>query len=168
MDLLEPKFLYVGDHNTYSSTWNTDFELFGVGCGLPSIVYIDTESDESEIIEVGRCYIGFEWGTPWLYISGFEIAKPYRGQGYARDFFDEIKRFAKSRGFSYLWLNPREDRNGDSPVRDFWVHLGGVPVTDVCTTRFVPRMLVDSHHRESLVFDLTIGQPTEAPLGGTV
>lgn len=152
MDLLAPKLLYVGDNNTYSSVHNVDFELIHGRNGLPSIVYIDVESDESEVVEVGRCIVGCRWGTPWLYIPEFEIAKPYRGRGYGASFFNEVKRFAKHKDFSYIWIRPKEN---DEQVRKFWVSQGGT--SDVGSeAHLVPR----NFDRKCLAFDLNADDRT--------
>ena len=64
----------------------------------------------------------------------------------------ELKRFAKNHGFSYIWLDPR-----DNGARKFWMKQGGVPVNDLGYIGLTPADLDDEH----LVFDLNADDTTQ-------
>ena len=140
----ELEFLYLGDDNKFSDDCDNNFELITKRFNRsPSIVYIDRVSNESKVTEIGRCVIGDNWATPWLYIPLFEIAKPYRGQGYGKGFFYELMDFAQWKGFSYLWLNPK-DTDKSSSI-EFWRRMGGVGFDELGSVRFIPRQLDRKH-----------------------
>lgn len=107
----------------------------------------ECDCEKETLVEVGRCEIGPQWGTPWLWVNAFEIADDYRLNGYGETFFKELKRFAKNHGFLYIWLNSRDDS-----AREFWIKQGGVPVSDLDNIYLVPPDL-DGRH---LVFDLNV------------
>lgn len=161
--------MFLGDYNTYSSEFNDGFELINRSDHLPSVIYVDRfcnadscetdgcwgDCDKAVEVEIGRCNIGYNWGTPWLYISDFEIMKKHRREGYGTAFFNDLKQFARNRGFSYIWLNPKREDGGVS--RSFWEHMGGVHVTDMNDISNMPDQLTRPHSN-SLVFDLDINK----------
>lgn len=163
------RFVYLGEDRNYNSEFENNFELARTKSGrLPAAVYLgrfcnysdcdlhecinDSDCDVDEV-EIGRCGIGSQWGTPWLYIADFEIAKPYRRKGLGTAFFDEVKDFAKRHGFSYIWLRPKAD---DDVAYAFWRNLGGVSVGTVDDVKLAPRELVHSKEHRSFVFDLRV------------
>lgn len=168
------RFVYLGEDRNYNSEFENNFELVRTKPGrLPIAVYLgrfcdypdcdlyecrnDSDCDVDEV-EIGRCGIGSQWGTPWLYIADFEIAKPYRRKGHGIAFFDEVKDFAKRHGFSYIWLRPKGD---DDAAYAFWQNLGGVHIDVEDYDEFVPEELAGSDKRRSFVFDLRVTDGTE-------
>lgn len=152
----------LGDFETYNQESNDDFELIARKPIKPALTYVEVfrDLDSFEIdethrpVEIGRCEIGFQWGTPWLYLHVFEISKSNRNKGYGRTFFEELKKFAKKHGFSYIWLYPKEN---DKNARDFWKHMGGVSINNLSNINLVP-CNIDHRH---LVFDLNADDMTQ-------
>lgn len=149
MHISKPEFLYLGDDNKFSVECNDDFELIKKQVHRsPSVIYVDRSSNDSKVTEIGRCVIGNNWATPWLYVPFFEIAKPYRRQGYGKDFFYELMDFAQWKGFSYIWLTPKN--NNKSSSLEFWRCMGGVRINDLDNVDSPPVGLDNEH----LIFDL--------------
>lgn len=146
-------FRVVGDTDGFDPIFDECFELVKSNeesSGL-RFVYVDAfpleafDCEKDALVEVGRCEIGIEWGTPWLEVVAFEITPTHRKRHWGRDFFKELKSFAKSHGFSYIWLNPQND-----DARTFWRKQGGVSINELDNVDFVPPELGIRH----LVFDL--------------
>lgn len=155
------KLRLLGDFETYDRRVDDEFEFTNRDPIWPAFTYVEAccdfdspEFDETcELTELGRCEIGSQWGTPWLYLHIFEISKSKRNKGYGRSFFNELKKFAKEYGFSYIWLSPRDDEG----VYSFWECMGGVRAGDLGDVGLTPRKLSNQH----FVFDLNADDTTQ-------